>query len=295
MIRASRIASALGVPLVGADMNVKAPRSIASTEPGALVFLGRKDPAAIHRLNEIADVACITTEEIATGLNCTVLLHGNPRLAFCRALGAFFPEPESVGGDGSPTISATAVLGEGVRIDAGVRIGERVSIGQGSRIGANVVILAGARVGDHCIVKPNATIGARGFGFARDADGSPVSFPHVGTVRIGTGVEIGANCTVVRAALDVTVIEDHVKTDDHVHIAHNCRIGARTFIAAGAVVSGSVDIGCDVWIGPNATIIDNISIGNGARIGLGSVVMRPVDPGVTVLGNPARRVPVSGR
>src|SRR3546814_3805834 len=115
-------------------------------------------------------------------------------------------------------------------------------IGDRSVIGENCVLAEGVSVGADCRIKPNTTIGARGFGFARDEDGHPVEFPHIGTVSIGDRVEIGANCTVVRAALDATVIEDAVKTDDHVHIAHNVVVGARTFIAAGAVLSGSVTV-----------------------------------------------------
>ncbi|MBW2065846.1 MAG: hypothetical protein JRJ03_13080, partial [Deltaproteobacteria bacterium] len=149
-------------------------------------------------------------------------------------------------------------------------------------IGENVVI------GKDCIIKSNTTIGDHGFGFARDGKGKLVQFPHIGGVRIGDRVEIGANCTVVRATLDMTVIEDDVKTDDHVHIAHNCRIGPRTLIAAGAILSGNVTVGAEVWISPNSTIIDYGIVGEKAFIGLGAVVIRPVGAGETVVGNPGR-------
>ena len=293
MIRASQVASFLGVPLSGADMDVIVPRSIASVQPGAIVFLTKQDPAAVASLNAAADVLCLTTPEIAADLSCAVLLDENPRLAFCKVLNAFFPEPGDHGIDSAATISDTAALGADVRVAPGVRIGNHVEVGDGTRIAANVVIEAGAKIGRDCNIKPNTTIGARGFGFVRDRDDTPISFPHIGTARIGDEVEIGANCTVVRAVLDETRVEDSVKTDDHVHIAHNVRVGSGTLIAAGAVLSGSVAIGKNVWIGPNATVIDYVSVGDGARIGLGSVVVRDVDPGVTVLGNPARKL--SGR
>lgn len=291
MIRASNIASFLGLSLAGSDIGITAARSLASAEAGAVVFLSRDDPSATAGLNKLSTVLCITTPEIAENLQCAVLSCSNPRLAFCKTLNEFFPEPEPAHATGTATVSETAVLGKGVVLGAGVCIGDDVKIGAGTKIGANVVIESRTVIGTECVIKPNSTIGARGFGFVRDDDNAPISFPHIGMVRIGDGVEIGANCTVVRAALDETKVGDHVKTDDHVHIAHNCSVGARTFIAAGVVVSGSVTIGADVWIGPNATIVDYISVGDGAHVALGSVVLRPVDPGTRVLGNPAKRIP----
>ncbi len=293
MIRASKIASFLGCPLAGSDIEITTARSLASAEAGAVVFLNKADRSAIAALNELSAALCITMPEIASDLTCAVVSCDNPRLAFCKMLNEFFPEPGPARATKAATVSDTAVLGEDVVFGAGVCIGDDVVIGSGTIIGANVVIEARTVVGNDCVIKPNSTIGARGFGFVRDDDNAPISFPHIGMVRIGDGVEIGANCTVVRAALDETSVNDHVKTDDHVHIAHNCSIGARTFLAAGVVVSGSVTIGADVWIGPNATIVDYISVGDGAHIALGSVVMRPVDPGEKVLGNPAKRIPGS--
>lgn len=295
MIRASKIASFLGGSLAGPDIEITIARSLASVEPGAIVFLNKGDASVVAALNRLSAVLCVTTPEIAPDLNCAVIPSDNPRLAFCKALNEYFPETEPARAGGAITVSDTAQLGKDVVLGAGVCIGADVRIGPRTRIGANVVIEARTVIGSGCVIKPNSTIGARGFGFVRDHDNTPISFPHIGMVRIGDGVEIGANCTVVRAALDETSVGDHIKTDDHVHIAHNCSVGARTFIAAGVVVSGSVTIGADVWIGPNATIIDYISVGDGAHIALGSVVMRPVDPGVKVLGNPAKRVPGSGR
>ncbi len=293
MIRASKIASYLGSSLVGSDIEITAARSLTSAEVGTIVFLSKADPSATAALNKLSTVLCITTPEIASDLKCAVVPCENPRLAFCKTLNKFFAEPDPARANETATVSDTAVLAKDVVLGPGVCIGDDVEIGSGTTIGANVVIEARTVVGSGCLIKPNTTIGARGFGFVRDDNNSPISFPHIGMVRIGDGVEIGANCTVVRAALDETTVGDHVKTDDHVHIAHNCSVGARTFIAAGVVVSGSVTIGTDVWIGPNATIIDYISVGDDAHIALGSVVMRPVDSGAKVLGNPAKRLPGS--
>ena len=104
---------------------------------------------------------------------------------------------------------------------------------------------------------------------------------------IQDNVEIGALNTVAGGTIHPTVVEVDVKTDDHVHIAHNCRIGPRTIITACAELSGSVRIGADCWIGPNASIRDGISVGDGAFVGIGSNVIAPVLPRAIVYGNPA--------
>ncbi len=286
----SEIASAFGWSARGKVTSVRFARSLAGAEAGALVFLSRENSEAVAVLNALRNVTCITTPAIADKLDCTVIEHTNPRLAFALIIGRFFVSESSAGISNSSVVAADAQIGDDVEIGPGSIIGTGVRIGAGTRIHAQVVIAPNSVIGAHCVIKSNTTIGESGFGYAKDEAGTPVHFPHLGTVEIGDYVEIGANCTVVRAVLDKTVIENHVKTDDHVHIAHNCRIGARTQIAAGAIISGSVTVAPDVWIGPNATISDYIQIGEGARIAIGAVVLRAVEPGATMIGNPAKSV-----
>jgi UDP-3-O-[3-hydroxymyristoyl] glucosamine N-acyltransferase len=112
--------------------------------------------------------------------------------------------------------------------------------------------------------------------------------PHVAGVYIGDHVVIGALNTVASGTIHPTVVEDYVKTDDHVHIAHNCHIGARTLITACAELSGSVVVGPDCWIGPNASVRDGVDIGAKAFVGIAANVVGPVSAGETVMGNPAR-------
>ena len=290
MPKASEIAAALDVPLRGKDIDVVAPSSLARAGPGRLVFLSKAHSETIERLNAIGALLCIAAPDTSERLTCSVLTHDSPRLGFCLALSQFFVPAQIVGGSTDATIDPTAVIGVGVSIGAGVRIGPNVTIGDRCLIGENCVVGGPARIGNDCVIKPNTTIGARGFGFADDKEGVPVSFPHIGGVVIGNAVEIGANCTVARAALDDTVICDYVKLDDHVHIAHNCIIGSRSKIAAGAIFSGSVTLGEGVWISPNVTILDYTTVGDGAFVGIGSVVTKPVDSGTRVFGVPAKRI-----
>jgi len=286
------IADFLAVPLLGENLSGLKPNSLQAAGKNSIVFLGNDRPEDIERLNKLHKIACITTTALSKHLpSCTVLIHEQPRLAFCKILERFFVPTRTPCHATTATIASSAEIGVDVAIGPGSVIENGVSIGPGTRLGNNVTLAEGTAIGQNCIIKSNTTIGEPGFGFALDEKKRPIRFPHIGNVRLGNNVEIGANCTVVRAALDTTILGDDVKTDDHVHIAHNAIIGPRTQIAAGAVLSGSVKIGADVWIGPNATLSDYISIGDGARIGIGSVVTRPVPPDTTVFGNPARRVP----
>jgi UDP-3-O-[3-hydroxymyristoyl] glucosamine N-acyltransferase len=171
---------------------------------------------------------------------------------------------------------------------SGVSIGRGVTIGEGSVLGHNIRIADGVRIGKNCRIKSGSVIGEDGFGFEHDTDGTPLRMIHLGGVVIGDRVEIGSLNTVCQGTLGPTIVEDDVKTDDHVHIAHNCQIKRRTIITAGVVVAGGVTVGEAAWIACNATILNGLTIGDRAFIGLGAVVIRDIPPRTTVVGNPGR-------
>ena len=141
----------------------------------------------------------------------------------------------------------------------------------------------------HSTVKigDGSIIGSDGFGFVWDG-GKYIRWPHVGGLVIESDVEIGSNNTVDRGSIGDTIIRRGVKTDNLVHIAHNCDIGEHTMLAAGATLSGSVRIGERAWIGVGATISNGIDIGDGSVIGAGAVVVKSIPPGECWIGNPAR-------
>jgi len=162
-------------------------------------------------------------------------------------------------------------------VEDGAEIGERAFIGPGcvvqrdARIGADTRLLARAtvcaavRVGARCLIHPGAVIGSDGFGFARDG-GAWAKVPQLGTVRVGDDVEIGANTTIDRGAIDDTVIEDGVKLDNQIQVGHNVTIGAHTAIAACTGISGSTTIGKRCMIGGmvgfagHLTIADDVAV-----------------------------------
>jgi len=152
-------------------------------------------------------------------------------------------------------------------------------------------------IGEGCNINPTAVIGGEGFGYTYDENGAPEHRRHFAGVTIGDQVSIGAHTCIDRGMLSDTTIGDDTKIDNLVHIAHNCKIGKRCMVVAGAVVCGSVVVGDDCWIGAGARIIQKITIGKNAVIGIGAVVIRDVAPGAVMVGNPARDIgPVkSGR
>jgi UDP-3-O-[3-hydroxymyristoyl] glucosamine N-acyltransferase len=168
-------------------------------------------------------------------------------------------------------VAATAVIGPGARIGEravigpGSVIGEGVTIGDDCLLHARVTIYADCQVGDRCILHSGCVVGADGFGFAADA-GQWVKIPQVGRVIVGADVEIGANTSIDRGAMGDTVIEEGVKLDNQVQVAHNCRIGAHTVVAGCVGISGSTSIGSHCLIGGGVGLVGHISIADGVTI-----------------------------
>ncbi len=150
-----------------------------------------------------------------------------------------------------------------------------------------VTICRDVSVGARCVFKPGSVVGSDGFGFAPDTDGY-VRVPHIGSVRIGNDVDVGANTTIDRGTIEDTVIEDGVKLDNQVQVGHNCRIGAHTVIAGCVGISGSSIIGSRCMIGGAVGIAGHLEIGDGVVVTGYSLVTRSLPgPGVYSSGMPA--------
>lgn len=216
-------------------------------------------------------------------LSCeNIIISDSPRLDFCKAVaylldcGKFeFVYPRT-------SISSSAVVSDTAVIESGVVIGDNTFVGH------NVVIHSGTVIGSNTIIRDNTVIGAEGFGFEKDIDGSWIRFTHLGGVQIGDNVEIGALNSVCKGSIGNTVISNGTKTDNLVHIAHNCFIGKDCIITAAAELSGGVTLGNNVWIGPNSSLMQKITVGDSAIVGLGSVVTKSVESCHTVAGVPAK-------
>ena len=198
----------------------------------------------------------------------------NPYAYFARVSQLFNPVvAQAAGVHPSAVVAKSARLGARVSIGAGCVVGEGASIGDDSCLYPRVVVYPRCSLGNRVIVHSGAVIGADGFGIADD-DGRWVKIPQIGTVRIGDDVEIGANTTIDRGAIDDTVIEEGVKLDNQIQVGHNVRIGAHTAIAGCAGIAGSADIGRHCTIGGAAVILGHLKIVDHVNISAGTLISR---------------------
>jgi len=221
-----------------------------------------------------------------------LLVAQHPKLAFARAAKALRPALEATGVDECAAVSETAVLGDGVsigpyavigaeamigagtRIEAGAVIGDGVTVGAGCRIYPRVVVYAGTEIGDRVVIHAGAVLGGDGFGYVRDGKtGEYVQFPQQGRLVIEDDVEIGANTTIDRGALEETRIARGVKIDNLVHLGHNVSVGSNVVIAALTGISGSSSVGSSAVVGGQVGMGDHASIGEGVIVGSGAGIL----------------------
>ena len=285
--------------------------SIESAGVGDLVFVGEEKYLA-QALGSGAG-AVIAGEFAVGAVGKPLLIVRNPKLAFTRA--ARFLRDEDVLEKGvAPSavvhssvklgagvaVADRAVIAEGAEIGGGTRIGGGCAIGRGVKIGneceiyPNVTMYPGTTLGDRVIVHAGAVLGSDGFGYVRDAkSGRYEKFPQVGRLVIEDDVEIGANTTIDRGALDETRIGRGTKIDNLVHIGHNCHIGENVVIAAQTGLSGSIVIEKDVVLGGQVGIGEHARIEEGVMLGgQGGVLPNKVlrGKGVAFWGTPAQPV-----
>jgi UDP-3-O-[3-hydroxymyristoyl] glucosamine N-acyltransferase len=208
----------------------------------------------------------------APGVHATAVVAASARVAASAEIGA------------QAVVGADCTIGEGAVIGAGTVLGTHVLVGAQTSIGPRVTLLDGVRIGARCIVHPGVVIGADGFGFAADR-GAWQKIPQVGGVVIGDDVEIGSNTTIDRGAIEDTVIEDGVKIDNLVQIAHNVRLGAHTIMAAMSGVAGSTKVGKRCMIGGAVVMINSLNVCDDALFTFGSVVTKSVDEPGTYSGH----------
>jgi UDP-3-O-[3-hydroxymyristoyl] glucosamine N-acyltransferase len=310
-----QIADAVGARLLGdPQVTVSGVASILSASPDDLVFVEDEKhlPAAFQ-----SQAGAVIAGTFAASVNSTrpILVSDHPKLAFARAArllngnspGANAPQGtvhgtavihSSAKVEPSVRVEAYAVIGEHAQIGEGTTIGEGCAIGTGVVLGShcqiypNVSIYPGTTVGDRVIVHAGAVLGSDGFGYVRDRKtGHYEKFPQVGRLVIEDDVEIGANASIDRGALDETRVRRGTKIDNLVHIGHNCQIGEDVVIAAQTGLSGSIVIengvvlGGQVGIGEHARIEEGVMLGGQGGV-LPNKVLR--GKGVAFWGTPAQ-------
>ena len=291
--RLSDFAAQLGGRVMGdAGVRITQIATLEAAGPSQISFLTNSKYRA--QLAETRASAVILAEADADATSLPRIIADNPYAYFAKVSAMLNPSPEA-----RPGVHPAAVIGKGARIDEtasiaatavigeGATIGAHSVIGEGCSIGANVVIGSRARlyprvviyrdcvIGDNLIAHSGVVIGADGFGFAMD-EGRWIKIPQIGRVVIGNDVEIGANTTVDRGALDDTVIEDDVKLDNQIQIGHNVRIGAHTAIAACAAIAGSASIGSYCRIGGASGIVGHVQITDHVEIAAFTLISKSI-------------------
>ena len=250
---------------------------LGKSQPGDLCFLEGK--AHVKALEGAEATACFVAPDLAPEVGkrgIVPLITASPKAAFARTLERLFTRVDEGEAkiDSTADVHPTAVIGPGVRIGARTRVGP-------------YCVVEFADIGEDCELKAHAVIGGNGLGVAGDSDGLVDMF-HVGTVSIGDRVRIGSQSCVDRALMGETVLEDDVKLDNLVQVAHNCRVGARTICASFVGISGSCNVGTDVKMGGQVGLADHLTIGDGATLLAKAGVMHDVPAGETWLGQPAQ-------
>ena len=286
----SEITARLGGVLVGEDVVVNRVSSVANAQAGHVTFLTESKYLAALTMTKASAIILSAENQHLTELPRIVT--DNPYAYFAKVSALLNPTLEVTPGiaasaviDSTAQVPASCSIGPNVVIEANVELGEGVvigsasvvgkgaSIGAGSRLQSNVVIYHGCKMGQSCHVASGTVIGADGFGYANQS-GAWVKIPQVGRVIIGNNVDIGANSTIDRGALDDTIIEDGVKLDNLIQVGHNCIIGEHTVIAGCVGIAGSAKIGKRCRIGGAAMILGHLEIADDVTVSPGSMITR---------------------
>jgi len=265
--------------------------------PGSISFL--TNPQYRKYLASTSASAVILKPEDESHCKVDCLISDNPYLAHARVATALYPEKMPDAGihasatvDSTAQVHPTAQVAPNAFVGARVVLGENVFVGPGcvvledcelqshTRLVAMVTLGSRTRLGQRCLIHPGTVIGSDGFGLAND-NGAWVKVPQVGRVWLGDDVEIGSCCSIDRGAIDDTVIDDGVKLDNQVHIAHNVTIGKHTAIAGCVGVAGSTRIGAYCTLAGAAAVTGHVELADHVHVSGATSITRSIrKPGV---------------
>jgi UDP-3-O-[3-hydroxymyristoyl] glucosamine N-acyltransferase len=271
----AQIVSQLGGRIAGEpDTLIRQVGSLERAGRGQIAFLS--NPKYRSRLAGSGASAVVLGAEAETLTALPRIVCENPYAYFARVSQLFNPPTtQAAGVHPSASVAPTAKLGQRASIGACCVVGEGVVIGEDCCLYPGVVVYPGCRIGARAIIHSGVVIGADGFGIAEEG-GRWLKIPQIGAVAIGDDVEIGANTTIDRGALDDTVIESGVKLDNQIQIGHNCRVGAHTAMAGCVAVAGSADIGSHCTIGAGALILGHLSICDHVNVSADTVISHSI-------------------
>jgi UDP-3-O-[3-hydroxymyristoyl] glucosamine N-acyltransferase len=303
-MKASELAERLSAQWLGSgNPEITGVANIAGAGPASVVFAEDEASLAAALRSSAAAV-------LASHGEGRVLRAAQPRLAFAQAARLLRGEPPVALIHATSVIASDAVLGVDASVHAHAVIEAGAVVGTGSIIGSGAVVGAGVRIGSHCRIYPRvviypgvtlgdrvvvhagAVLGADGFGYVRDRmSGAYTQFPQQGTLVLEDDVEVGANTTIDRGALEETRIGRGTKLDNLIHIGHNCRVGSDVVIAAQTGISGSSSVGNGAILGGQVGMGDHAMVGPGVILGGQAGILpkkRLLGPGIVFWGTPAK-------
>ena len=278
------------------DFDVVRPASLSNPKDNAVMFIGEKYMDQAEAFKKCNNCLVFWPEQVQIPDEIdtchAVVKCEKPRKEYCRFFKensiTYYPAIEEFEIINGAYICKTAKIGNNCRILPGAYIGGSVELGDNCYIGAGVKLVGEIHIGSNVIIRENAVIGADGLSTDRDSDGKALTMPQFGSVILEDGVQIGALTVIARGAIDNTIIKRGAKIDNSVFISHNVVVGEDTFVVGETIMFGSSSAGEKVMISGNSTIRDGRHIGNRAVVGMGSVVVKDVEDGQIVKGNPAK-------
>ncbi len=287
-MRLSELAKAVGIEYEGVDKEIEGIGTLKGATKSQISFLD--NPKYLKDLASTKAAAVFVSEKFSEYLpeGSIALVTEEPYLKLALASKFFAPEPMKKEG-AEPSIGEGSKIAENVTFGKDVKIGSAVTVMPGCYIGDNSVIMDDTVIypnvtiyhdtviGKGCIIHAGTVIGSDGYGFAHTKDGEHVKLYQLGNVVIEDDVEIGANCTIDRGALESTVIKRGVKIDNLVHIAHNCEVGEYSLITGQVGLSGSTKLGRNVVMGGQSGTAGHLEIGAFATIAARGGVTKSIE------------------
>lgn len=288
-LRLDEIVARLGGVLQGdGSVVITQVGTLASAGAGQIAFLA--NPKYRQQLQATGATAVIVPPQFAADTSLPRIVHPNSYAYYARVVALLNPSPRRTAGIHPSavvhsTVPASASVGENVVIGRDSRLGENVtlypgcvigdgvSVGDDSLLYPNVVVYRDCVIGKRAVIQAGAVIGGDGFGFAKEGE-RWIKIPQIGRVVIGDDVEIGANTSIDRGALDDTVIGDGVKIDNQIQIAHNVTIGEHSALAGCVGIAGSTKIGRRCTVGGAGMIIGHLDLADDVHISAGSMVTK---------------------
>ena len=279
----------------GQDLNnqIIGGRNIFESGPHEITFISVKYKDSVEKLLSLSKSPIIILDSsLWKGIqqkkyNFFLVISDNPKNLMVECLKFYFEDKIKPEIHPTAIINQESIIGKNNFIGAFTVIEKGVEIGNNCVIESHVNIRANCKIGNNVLIKSGTVIGGKGFGYVKNEDNVWENFPHFGKVVIEDNVEIGSNTCIDRGALGDTILKKGVKVDNLVHIAHNVVVGENSLIIADSMIGGSTVIGKNTWVAPSTALRNGITIGSDCVIGMGAIVIKSVEDGTTVIGNPA--------